>query len=49
MKKIINGSTQTLLGTFNEDDLAKTVLALEKTCPEVSIDIDGDIIVFEDE
>lgn len=48
-KYILNGSTQKLVGYFNEEDKEKTVQQLEQIYPDVSIDCDGDIVVFEEE
>ncbi len=49
MKYIINGSTQKLIGHFDESKMKETVQKLECIYPEVSIDISGDIVVFEEE
>lgn len=48
-KKIINNDTQSIIGRFEESDLVATIKTYEAYFASVSVDIDGDIIVSENE
>lgn len=48
-KHIINGTTMKTIGCFNLNDREIEIEQLKQIYPDVSIDIDGDIVVFEDE